>query len=179
MASKASTQLLDLLQAHPVMNGIVVREISSLILRPATAVASSGPSGGSVGKHNHHARYYGVLTINQTMLTARDTDVATRLVSLYFELFESVLHEAERGGAKDEVQKAGEDGKEDENSKKPKKARWRDSKGSKGKGKGKGKGAAQPEGHAKAVQDAEGKMMAAILAGVRRAFPFATIDDDV
>ncbi|KIM44363.1 hypothetical protein M413DRAFT_25783 [Hebeloma cylindrosporum] len=60
LASRASYHLLQLLQTHPAMKGIIVREIVSLVLRPpapstSTTTAGSGTSGGPA--QNKHIRF--------------------------------------------------------------------------------------------------------------------------
>ncbi len=193
VASRASGHLLELLNAHPAMKSIVVREVAQAILRAgsvraAAAVAQDKGKGKSnaatptppAAKVNLHARYYGVLTLNQTMLTHKDTDVANMLVELYFQLFEELL-EQEAHTDKDKGRQVGGDapvleGEEDgekkggEAAKKDKKPRWKDSK--------KGKGGKQPSQPTSAlgVEEAHAKMVAAILAGVRRAYPFARME---
>ncbi|KAN0059992.1 RNA-binding ribosome biosynthesis protein mak21 [Thecaphora frezii] len=179
VASKTSNHLLELLSAHPAMKPIVVREVANLVLKPTTSFTDK--DGNTTLGHNAHARYYGVLTLNQTVLTSRDVDTANQLILLYFDLFEGVLKESEAiKGGKEEKDGEAQDGA-DGQPKKVDKGRWRDGKG-KGKkgGKGKGKVKGKPtNAEPKAVADADAKMMAAILAGVRRAFPFAKIQSEV
>jgi ribosome biogenesis protein MAK21 len=188
VASKASGHLLELLATHPAMKAVVVREVAQLVLRPPPKVAPTAAKDGepAVAKYNTHARYYGVLTLNQTLLTARDDAVAANLVHLYFELFESVLQDFQKStGGKEETiadaeaaaAAAEEEGGAAGAGKKDKKGRWRDQKGKKGKGGKANKAGANDEN--KAVVDADAKMMAAILTGVRRAFPFAKLDTEM
>ncbi|KAK0547298.1 RNA-binding ribosome biosynthesis protein mak21 [Tilletia horrida] len=209
VASKASNALLQLLTSHPGMKSIVIREVADLVLKPsanvptAAATKASGSKSESGSKtssttaeeskkYNSHARYYGVLTLNQTMITSQDREngLANALVNLYFELFEGILEEmdAQRGtgpgrkeeklGAGGEAEDAEDDEEEDE--KKPKqKNRWRDQPGKRGK---KGKRAAAPGGGKEVnavVKDAEAKIVAALLTGVRRAMPFARLETAV
>jgi ribosome biogenesis protein MAK21 len=112
--------------------------------------------------------------------------VAANLVHLYFELFESVLQDFQKStGGKEETiadaeaaaAAAEEEGGAAGAGKKDKKGRWRDQKGKKGKGGKANKAGANDEN--KAVVDADAKMMAAILTGVRRAFPFAKLDTEM
>ncbi|TFK25841.1 CBF-domain-containing protein [Coprinopsis marcescibilis] len=127
ICSRASYHLLQVLQAHPSMKAVIVREISALILRPlqssASASASTGDkqnkhirfsdapskssSGGSTGKStsspklggNPHARYYGTITLNQVVLSASDKTVAGQLLDLYFDMFRDILGEDETDAA--------------------------------------------------------------------------------
>ncbi|SPO25152.1 related to MAK21 - protein required for 60S ribosomal subunit biogenesis [Ustilago trichophora] len=180
VASKTSNHILELLTAHPAMKFIVVREIANLIMRPATvAVTAEDEEAGKTSNHSTHARYYGLLTLNQTVLTTKDEATANHLILLYFELFEGILKANEVKEAKGTAE--GEDA-EDAPKKKDKK-RWKDQpRKGRGKGKGKGKGkqaaSAKPE-EPKLVKDAESKMVVAILTGVRRAFPFAKMEASV
>jgi ribosome biogenesis protein MAK21 len=168
VASKASSSLLNILTVHPNMKTVITNEVSSLILKPSSTTDDQGKA-----KFNSHARYYGTLTLNQTMLTSRDEAVANRLVTLYFELFENVLDELNKeSGGREEKKMTGEEGEEAEKPKKDKQ-RWRDAKGKKGSKK------AMPKDESKVIQDADAKTMAAILTGVRRALPFARVDGAV
>lgn len=179
VAAKTSNHILELLTAHPAMKFIVVREIANLIMRPTPVASAEDDEVGKTSNHSTHARYYGLLTLNQTVLTAKDEATANHLILLYFELFEGVLKQnevKEANGAAD-----GEDA--DEAPKKKDKKRWKDQpRKGKGKGKGKSKGkqaaSAKPE-EPKLVKDAESKMVVAILTGVRRAFPFAKMEASV
>ncbi|KAG5646796.1 hypothetical protein DXG03_002173 [Asterophora parasitica] len=199
LCSRASYHLLQLLQSHPSMKAVIVREIIALVLRPTapTAVTPSLPA--STGKHirftdvedkpkskskpasnpgnkktggNAHAWYYATITFNQIVLTPGERDVALKLIDVYFEMFKELLGE-------DAESVEDEEGADDVDGEvvKDKKGRVkvRNVKGKKGKGKGKVteiKGAA---GFAE-VEDAHSRLISAILTGVNRALPFAKID---
>ncbi|CDZ98031.1 CAATT-binding transcription factor/60S ribosomal subunit biogenesis protein [Phaffia rhodozyma] len=198
VASRASYHILQLLQSHPAMKSVVVREIASLVLAPAPPkpLAPKRPQqtkkGKSKGKAqpmakkttlfdktadeqgNLHARYYGITTLNQTTLLSRDGEVAGKLVEVYFEVFRGILGD---GNGKDDPKldelalgPAAEEAKEKESTdgKHKGKGNW--------KGKGKGK---KPEAAEDAVVDSDAKMIAAVLTGVNRAMPFAKIDDNL
>ncbi|CDS00434.1 related to MAK21-protein required for 60S ribosomal subunit biogenesis [Sporisorium scitamineum] len=180
VAAKTSNHILELLTAHPAMKSIVVREIANLIMRPTPVANADEDEAGKTSNHSTHARYYGLLTLNQTVLTVKDEATANHLILLYFELFESILKQNEVKEVNGIV-----DGQEDETPKKKDKRRWKDQpRKGKGKGKGRGKGkanqaaSAKPE-EPKLVKDAESKMVVAILTGVRRAFPFAKMEASV
>ncbi|CAO1635883.1 unnamed protein product [Sympodiomycopsis kandeliae] len=168
VASKAMNHLLELLNVHSAMKAIVAREVTDLIRRPTQSTSRSENE--NTKKHHNHAKYYGVLTLNQVMLTRGDVDLANTLIQLYFELFEQSL-------ADEQLKGDGEENANEEEGQKKKKDRWRDKKGGKKGGKGK-KNNDQPK-QPSIVQDTEGKMMAAILTGVRRAFPFANVEVNV
>ena len=183
VASKASYELLRLLQHHPGMKGIITREISSLILRPAKSTPFGSRSNPSDGV-NLHARYYGVITLNQIMLSSspEDQTVAGLLVDLYFRLFHEILHENardEKGAAKRAVTNG--DGENDagrdkgENSEPRKEAPLKSLKGS---AKGKAPEAAAGDGFTE-VEDGDSKTISAILGGVNRAMPFANTDESL
>ncbi|KAI0665484.1 CBF/Mak21 family-domain-containing protein [Trametes maxima] len=195
VCSRASYHLLQILQAHPAMKGVIVREIRSLIFRlPASTAAQAAPTD-SANKHirfddgdassskskpkkdaakndapsrwNTHAWYYSTVTLNQVVLTpsAADRTVARMLVDSYFEMFEEIL-----GSKVDDHESDGErDAKEDKV----------ESTGAKGKGKGlpkdKKKKAKEFKGAAgfTEVEDSSSRLIGAILTGVNRALPFA------
>ena len=92
IAAKTSYYLLQLEFAHPQMKSIILHEIENLLFRPNTSV---------------HAQYYAIITMNQTILTSRDTAVANRLVEVYFILFVKLLRGGANEGAKPAVTKTG------------------------------------------------------------------------
>ncbi|KAL1914740.1 uncharacterized protein VTP21DRAFT_7998 [Calcarisporiella thermophila] len=144
IASKTSYLLHELLVAHPGMKLIVAREIEELACRPNVS---------------EKAQYYGVITLNQTILSAREVDVANKLVEIYFVLFRRILHQSEMS------EKSARNGNE------------ASKKQSHGKPKRKSDGKLKkPEEEEEAVNS---KMVAAILTGVNRAFPFAKVEDSV
>src|SRR5277367_2701570 len=125
------------------MKSIILHEMENLLFRPNTSV---------------HAQYYTVITMNQTVLTSRDTAVANRLVEVYFMLFVKLL----RGGTTTATI-----------SKPPKKQK-------KVKGKGKKKrGAVDWEELNQQEEEVNSKILSAVLTGVNRAFPFSNVDNDV
>ncbi|KAF9476112.1 CBF-domain-containing protein [Pholiota conissans] len=204
LASRASYHLLQLLQSHPAMKGIIVREIISLVLRPVAAPAAPVPPtvvGASTGKHirfdnaepsskpkpkaapnekkttNPHARYYATVTFNQIVLTPADRDIAVHLIDVYFEMFKELLGEGEgEDGAGNEDEGELKEGADEQEFKTDKGGRIREGK-TKSKGKGKGR---QMEVKGAAgfteVEDSNSKLISAILTGVNRALPFAKID---
>lgn len=190
VAARSSTLLLDLLTTHPGMKAVVVREVANLILKPSQAQFHSSEDKEKDGESkenasNHHAKYYGLLTLNQTLLTNQENDklVATRLIELYFSIFDDLLRNDETGifsTDKQDLKKQSEEGlAEGEEGASKDKKRWRNDKGGKGK-KGKGPKNKQPQGKAPNVltanSETSSKMIAAILTGVRRAWPFAEIE---
>lgn len=138
VASKASHLLVELLVAHPGMKMFVVREIEQLVLQPNV---------------NERAQYYGMITLNQTILTSKETEVANKLIALYFVFFRRILKLVEEG---DKLV--------------PEKTNEKDKKKKKDKKKEKG--------NAVDVDEHQTKLIGAILTGVNRAFHFAKITDD-
>ncbi|KAG0213652.1 CBF/Mak21 family-domain-containing protein [Mortierella sp. GBAus27b] len=150
VSAKASFELQQLLRAHPGMTMIVVREIERLLMRP---------------RISERAQYYAVITLNQTILNARQMDVANKLIDIYFIFFKRML-----GDHESRIKKAKNHVKESKN--KVDKKRKKDA--------GKSKGPHKTPGELLELQDAENsKMIAAVLTGVNRAFPFAKIEDKV
>ncbi|KAK2465032.1 hypothetical protein APHAL10511_003108 [Amanita phalloides] len=155
ICSKGSYYLLQLLQTHPAMKAVVVREIISLVLKPPSSKTAS------------HARYYSMITLNQFVLTQADRQVARQLLDIYFKMFKEVL-----GESNDE--KNEKEDKDEKSVKLDKSGRVIDGgrKGIKKKGKKQFKGAA---GFAE-VEDVNAKLLSATLTGVNRALPFAKVD---
>ena len=183
LCSRASYHLLQLLQAHPSMKAIVVREIITLVLKPSASAQPGPTSLPKQNKHtkftdgqsdkksgNPHAKYYAMVTFNQIVLTPADRDVAITLLDVYFEMFKELL-----GEAKEDVTESTETG-DVENLKTDKKGRVLDAGRGKGK-KGKGKTKTMEKGAAgfAEVEDSDSKLISAILTGVNRALPFAKI----
>ena len=195
ICSRASYHLLQLLQTHPAMKAVVVREVISLVLKPpaATATLSDGLPKGT-GKHvrfsddkgsskkselkiasakkingNLHARYYSMITLNQVVLTPGDRDVARQLLDVYFEMFKEVLGE---GKAEEGVEKSDTDDKQND-VKVDKAGRVIDGGRKKAK-----KAGAEVKGAAgfTEVEDVNAKLISATLTGVNRALPFAKVD---
>jgi ribosome biogenesis protein MAK21 len=148
VASKVSYLLLQLEQAHPAMKAIIVDAISELIFQQGAS---------------YHSRYYAVITLNQTVLAHKDTEVANSLMRVYLSLFERLLAEWD---SKKPVEKEPE--------KKKKKPRWKN-KGGKGKHGGERQVAKTSE---ELKEDESTKLTSAVLTGLNRAFPFSDLPKD-
>ena len=165
VASRASQMLVDLLIAHPGMKMIVVREIEQLLLRQNTP---------------ERAQYYSLITLNQTILTTKESAVANKLIDIYFVSFRRILklseEEEERKKKEEEEENDDVDGNKKSVSKKQDKKKGKKSKkGKKGQAKtDKNSGDAGLD-----VDELQVKMVGAILTGVNRAFHFAKIADEV
>ncbi|PBK76587.1 CBF-domain-containing protein [Armillaria solidipes] len=197
ICSRASHHILQLLQTHPSMKSVIVTEITSFVLRPtAPPPTPSSTTPAEVANRrirfneaekpktklsaekkvgNPHARYYATITFNQIVLTPDDREVALKLIDLYFEIFKELLGDGDRDGGADH------DDAEEKEATKDKSGRLIDGKRGKGKLKGKGKGKgkmAEIRGAAgfTEVEDANSKLISAILTGVNRALPFAKMD---
>lgn len=163
------------------MTPILVREVASLVLRPRTSSAPVTPSGAHVrfggdsekkkapavnsqdqGRDN--ARYYGIITLNQVMLNKDQGDVAGKMIDVYFEVFGDVLGRL--------PEKRDEDSDEEDQSKEA--AKEKGQKRKRGEKKRDNDTPAASDG----VSEMDSKLVAAVLTGINRAFPFATIDDE-
>ncbi|RXK37999.1 ribosome biogenesis protein MAK21 [Tremella mesenterica] len=190
VASRASYHILQLLQIHPNMRAVVAREVSTLVLKPSPGAGSTPSSSAHVRfdddkkkkdkkpsktETTSHARYYGLITLNQMTLTNKDKEVANRLVQLYFEIFREILGDSMNKGHDSDVE-IGDDqlGQEQVEKVAGKVEKWR----------GRRKGA-KPKGGRKSameneelVETGEAKLVAAVLTGINRALPFASLDED-
>ena len=81
IASRASYLLLQLLNVHPRMKTVVVRTVEQdVIFRPG---------------QNVRAKYYAVNTLNQTILSSKEPQVAEDLLRIYFNMFVTLLKSGE------------------------------------------------------------------------------------
>ncbi|CAK7222689.1 RNA-binding ribosome biosynthesis protein mak21 [Sporothrix bragantina] len=164
IASRASYLLLQLLNTHPGMKAIVVQTIEQeILLRPGQSL---------------RAKYYGINTLNQTILSNKEPAIADSLVRVYFELFLTLLKSGALGGMDiSNAEKLGEDDKAKGNAPNGKdaKKKWKRSYHDKAKdGKKGGAAADKNEGIEKDVSE---KLVSALLTGVNRAIPFANTDN--
>lgn len=165
------------------MKSIIAREVSSLVLK-STTPTSSAPSTGHVRFDDgpkpksapveksdaaSHARYYGLITLNQITLARGDQDLAGRLVDLYFEIFREILGE-ENG--KDQAGE-GEEGVEKVTGKVGK---WEGRRKKVGGKKGRNDKEKTKE---EEMEGADARLIAAVLTGINRAVPYAKLDDAV
>ncbi|PYI12552.1 CBF-domain-containing protein [Aspergillus sclerotiicarbonarius CBS 121057] len=140
IASRASYLLLQLEQAHPLMKPTIVSAVEEVLFRPG---------------QSQHAKYYAVITLNQTVLSLKEEQVALQLLDIYFSVFVALL-------------KPNKDPKGRKNGKFGNK----NNKHNKGKGKDDAaKGLAQTE----EVRD---KLTSAVLTGVNRSYPFTSSDTE-
>jgi ribosome biogenesis protein MAK21 len=123
------------------MKSIVLHEMENLLFQPNTSI---------------HAQYYTIITMNQTILTTRDTAVANRLVEVYFMLFVKLLR---KGVKEPEQPKAEPKKKKFKRGKKPFSVNWDELN--------------QQE------EEVNSKILSAVLTGVNRAFPFSKVESNV
>lgn len=141
IASRASYLLLQLEQAHPLMKPTIISSIESeLLFRP---------------HQSQHARYYAVITLNQTVLSTKEEKVALQLLDIYFSLFVTLLKPTKEQKIQSD-QKRGKFGKGGKKSQQ---------KNTKVKGQ-------DPE------DELREKVISAVLTGVNRAYPFSQSDSD-
>ncbi|KAH6602664.1 hypothetical protein BASA61_000891 [Batrachochytrium salamandrivorans] len=171
LASKSVHLLSQLVLRHPAMKIVIIKEIERLLFRSNIA---------------ERAQYYAVTFLNQIVLThgEADTKAANLLIDVYFKLFESLVHKIRL--KEDTAAVKPGNGKP---VKKSKNSRYRkqDKHSKHGKKNSKATGGssttALPSSEAgdglKSVDGVDSKMMAALLTGVNRAFPFAKLDSEV
>ena len=81
IASKTSYNILQLETSHPLMKPTIISAIESdLLFRPGQSL---------------HAKYYAIITLNQTVLSGKEDDVAKKLLDIYFSLFIGLLTKLE------------------------------------------------------------------------------------
>ena len=149
IASRASYLLLQLENTHPAMKLVVTNSIEAdCLFRPGQSL---------------HAKYYAVITLNQTIMSQKEEGLANRLLGIYFSLFVQLLKPSTKepagAAAKPPPPKNPNQG---------------------GGGKA-GKMAAKKRKAEERVDEADiqlgEKMIAQVLTGVNRAFPFADTSD--
>ncbi|KAF3061717.1 Ribosome biogenesis protein MAK21 [Daldinia childiae] len=141
ISSRASYLLLQLLNTHPGMKQIVIRSIEQDILfRPGQQI---------------RAKYYAINTLNQTILSTKEPQVADSLLNIYFGLFVALL-------------KSGELSQHDGNPDTSKRDKRKQKKNPKQTKKAEDKAQASP-----GDREAAEKLVSAILTGVNRAVPFS------
>ena len=146
IASRASYLLLQLETSHPAMKIVITNSIESdCLFRPGQSL---------------HAKYYAIITLNQTILSQKEQEVANRLLNVYFSLFIQLLKPTDPN---DTTSQSKVNGK---------------TQGGGGKA---GKLAAKKRKAEERSEDSENqlrdKMTAQVLTGVNRAFPFADTND--
>lgn len=143
IASRASYLILQLLTIHPAMKTIVIKTIEEqVLLRPGQTVRT---------------KYYAVNTLNQTILSMKEPQIADSLIRIYFDLFVTLLKIGALGSIGEPDAPKGKGG------------RWKPPPTET-------EAAAAKSGAVPDTETAE-KMVSAILTGVNRAVPFSNTDD--
>lgn len=140
IASRASYLLLQLEQAHPAMKETVIVSVEEVLFRPG---------------QSQHAKYYGIITLNQTVLSLKEEKLAAKLLDMYFSLFVILLKPTKKG--------KGQPGK--------KQGKFGNNKESRRAQEEEAKGLAQEE-------EMRDKLVSAVLTGVNRAYPFTSSDTE-
>lgn len=144
IASRASYLVLQLLTIHPAMKTIVIKTIEDeVLLRPGQTIRT---------------KYYAINTLNQTILSVKEPEIADTLVRIYFDLFVALLKMGALGSV------GSSDAKKGKRSKRTPAKEEMDS-------------AAAKSGVVPDTETAE-KMVSAILTGVNRAVPFSNTDEE-
>lgn len=146
IASRASYLLLQLENSHPAMKMVIMNSIDSdCLFRPGQSL---------------HAKYYAIITLNQTILSQKEQEVANRLLDIYFSLFIQLLKPMDpkpsTANLKPQGKQQGGGGKAGKMAAKKRKADDRS------------------EESDTQLRD---KMTAQVLTGVNRTFPFADTND--
>ncbi|KAH8905094.1 CBF-domain-containing protein [Coniochaeta sp. PMI_546] len=83
IASRASYLLLQLLNTHPGMKGIMIKTVEQeVLLRPGQSMRT---------------KYYAINTLNQTILSMKEPAIADNLLRIYFEMFLTLLKSGSLG----------------------------------------------------------------------------------
>lgn len=149
IASRASYLLLQLQVTHPLMKSVIINAVESdLLFRPGQSA---------------HAKYYAIITLNQTVLSVREQEVANKLLEIYFSLFVGLLKKPKdkEGAVEKKLNKNG---------------LVQGGGGTPGKMARKKSKEKTTQAH-KSEDEMKEKMIAQVLTGVNRAFPFAKTDD--
>ncbi|KAL4939975.1 hypothetical protein BDV06DRAFT_197701 [Aspergillus oleicola] len=135
IASRASFLLLQLEQSHPLMKPTIIKAVEEVLFRPG---------------QSQHAKYYSIITLNQTVLSGKEEEVGVQLLDIYFSLFVVLL--------------------------KPSKHRkFNDKKHGKG---GKKQSAKDKENAEIQNEEMQEKLVSAVLTGVNRAYPFTSSNSE-
>ena len=156
IASRASYNILQLQIPHPLMKPTIISAIEQDILfKPGQSL---------------HAKYYAIITLNQTILSSKEDSTVRKILDIYFSLFVILLRPEP---TKKELEEIKPDPEQTSFNKK----------GQRQGGGGKpGKMALKKQ----KVENAKGspdeqlreKMMSAVLTGINRAIPYADVNDE-
>ena len=173
LAATAGHHLGRVLQAHPVMKVVLVKEVEHFIFRPGL---------------QQRARYAGTVFLTQVLLSRKKgeggSDLAERLIHIYLTLFDLQMRDAEQELAEAHQRTTSAPGGQGKG-----KGKGKGLGKGKGKASGKGKkGSGAPSHHGKGGSEKSGasttrghaqvdsRMLSAILTGINRAFPYVAHD---
>lgn len=146
IASRASYLLLQLMNIHPGMKAVMIKTIEQeVVFRPGQSVRT---------------KYYATNTLNQTILSSKEPQIADSLLKIYFGMFVALLKSGDLGQVE-----SFEAAEKEEKPKNKKRTRA-----------GPGK---KPDEEAKAglaERESAEKLVSAILTGINRAVPFSETD---
>ncbi|PWA01984.1 hypothetical protein BB558_001882 [Smittium angustum] len=151
VSSKASFLALTLLNAHPNMKMVVIKTMQELLLS-------------RIKNGNERAQYYSMITLNQVILTSKDTEAANLLIDVYLTYFQTIAVNNDKFGEVDDT--------EDKKNKKPRRKIQKAYYGRNAMVKSKEKAENEQES---AVKSLENRLLAAILTGLNRALPFSNM----
>ncbi|EHA17927.1 hypothetical protein CBS115989_654 [Aspergillus niger] len=137
IASRASYLLLQLEQAHPLMKPTIIAAVEEVLFRPG---------------QSQHAKYYAVITLNQTVLSLKEETVALKLLDIYFSIFVALL----RPNKEPKGKKNGKYGNKHN----------------------KNKGKEDSDKSLAQTEEVRDKLTSAVLTGVNRAYPFTSSDSE-
>lgn len=154
VAAQTSYTILQLEQAHPAMKETIVRAVIDFLNR---------------NYENYNSKYYSLLTLNQTILTRKETDLANKLIVAYFSLFKKILVTQQEFQKDEKVDEIGSvEGRKSKSKKNVKK------------GKNGGVSIKQVEKTKDEIKEEQStKLFSAVLTGLNRAFPFSDLPNEL
>ncbi|OMJ17470.1 Ribosome biogenesis protein MAK21 [Smittium culicis] len=154
VSSKASFLILQLLNKHPNMKSIVIKTTQELML---TKIKSG----------NERGQYYSMITLNQIVLTSRDSAAANSLIDAFLNFFQTIASKSDLFNDNSDEKKP----KKNVKSTYIRKAYY----GRNAMIKSKSKASEDTEADSKSL---ENRLMAAILTGLNRALPFSNLPSE-
>ncbi|KAK9413622.1 putative CCAAT-binding factor domain-containing protein [Seiridium unicorne] len=147
IASRASYLLLQLLNIHPGMKTVMIKTVEQeVIFRPGQSIRT---------------KYYAANTLNQTILSSKEPQIADSLLKIYFGMFVALLKSGDLG----EVEKF-------EASDKPERAKAK----KRTRAPGPSRKEEEEAKSGQAERESAEKLVSAILTGINRAVPFSDTD---
>ncbi|OMJ23981.1 Ribosome biogenesis protein MAK21 [Smittium culicis] len=154
VSSKASFLILQLLNKHPNMKSIVIKTTQELMLT-------------KIKTGNERGQYYSMITLNQIVLTSRDSAAANSLIDAFLNFFQTIASKSDLFNDNSDEKKP----KKNVKSTYIRKAYY----GRNAMIKSKSKASEDTESDSKSL---ENRLMAAILTGLNRALPFSNLPSE-